>query len=429
MPYPKEIKDFIYSITDYKKNRTLKVWRFVSYMTMLDGKPLERIFGFISDSNERTIQSMLVQEVARNYDHKQWLGDIYQCSFGGYKKVNYHKAKSSDWFGRVKYKWSFSAWWMVTPEQFLTKYDIKYSGWTEKSHLDFLEYMTNYMEYPKCELFMKAGLGYWTNYLKHLDLNKKALHEIFKIKQEAIPLLKRKDFGYKELMCCRKYGYTKMKQIRTRILIQYYTKKDPYTETTEESLTVNKVLKLDDTYKYLLKLYKKDGWVISDYRDYLKQLIRLGAIEDPKSLYPKDFVKAHKAATRKIKLNESKEMLKGFKESYSKYKKYEFKSDNLLIIAVSEPKQLYQESKALKHCVRTYDEEVAAGNTEIMFIRKKSDPNKPYYTLELKGKKVNQVRGKDNKNPRDNVVKFVRAWAKKFKLKYTAKQDEYYAFN
>ena len=55
------------------------------------------------------------------------------------------------------------------------------------------------------------------------------------------------------------------------------------------------------------------------------------------------------------------------------------------------------ESSVLSHCVRTYGDRVAAGDTVIYFIRKVIAPDEPYFTLEIRtdGRFV-QCRGKHN---------------------------------
>lgn len=423
MPYPKFLKEYILVNTDYMHNRTKRVSRFVSYYDIFEGKPIERIFGFICLSNKRTIENMLVKEVCRNYDHHQWLGGVYSSYFGGYKYPYYN---TLDVFDIVKNKWHFNyLYHMYSPKQFLDNNDIKYSGWTDECELDFFEYITTYFENPKCELLMKAGLGYWTKYLKNLDLTKKSLHEIFKIKQECTPLLHNSRFGYRELMVCRKYGYTDMEEIITRIALSYHCKKERIINDYKYDEYIIDILKDDATFKYFVKYKFASCGRIYDYIDYLKELKQLGALSDPKALYPKQFKKAHREATKKIDIKESEKFIKGFTKSYNKYKQYEFKKGNLIIMAVKLPEQLYEESEKLDHCVRTYDEDVAKGKTEIMFIRQKDKPNKPYFTLELKGRKVKQVRGKNNKDPNEDVIKFVRTWSNKFNLKYNEKQEAY----
>ena len=94
--------------------------------------------------------------------------------------------------------------------------------------------------------------------------------------------------------------------------------------------------------------------------------------------------------------------------------KYENK--NFLIRPVESHKELIIESKILDHCVRTYAERVALHKTMIFFVRKQECVDDPFVTLELKDNKIVQCRGKRNTRPSDEVVSFVNAWCRKFKL-------------
>lgn len=58
--------------------------------------------------------------------------------------------------------------------------------------------------------------------------------------------------------------------------------------------------------------------------------------------------------------------------------------------------EIIKEGKILIHCVATYAKSYAEGKTSIFFIRKISEPDIPYYTLEFKNGKVAQNRGLRN---------------------------------
>lgn len=107
---------------------------------------------------------------------------------------------------------------------------------------------------------------------------------------------------------------------------------------------------------------------------------------------------------------------KGIKAMADKLMKYQYESEGLVIVPARSNEELIAESEALNHCVRTYAEKVANGETGIMFVRKQSDPDEPFVTLELKGRKVIQVRAKNNSIPIPKVCDVVRDWEKRFRL-------------
>lgn len=92
---------------------------------------------------------------------------------------------------------------------------------------------------------------------------------------------------------------------------------------------------------------------------------------------------------------------------------FEYSSDRLQITTAKNSKELAEESSILGHCVRTYTEKVAEGRTYIFFVREKTKPDQPYYTLELTTElKVAQCRGEHNCAMTPEVREFVQEWEK-----------------
>ena len=76
------------------------------------------------------------------------------------------------------------------------------------------------------------------------------------------------------------------------------------------------------------------------------------------------------------------------------------------------------ESSVLNHCVKTYVEKCAIGSTNIFGLRRKDEPDKPYFTVNIDNKgKLIQNRGKNNCPPPKEVSEFVTDW-----LKFVSKQ-------
>lgn len=427
-PLPKGIKEFIWNNTDYQTNKTQRVSRFVSNIEMYNGKPIKRIFGFLSRDQFRTKEGMMVKEVARYYNHKQYLGYVGCNMYSGNKIVYYdvHPDRFTEW----KNEWTFyDDWEMTDPETFLEENNLPYTGWNEGKGwgLGFTEYLTQYLENPKVELLSKAGLGKWIRHIRYLDTTKKSLHEIFKIKPECVPLLKEPGFGLQELFICRKTGekdYVRIMAITARDKVRKEYQRQ-YSQCFNKNNDIVRILDDKKTVEYCFR-HRGSYTFCRDYIDYLRDLEKIGAISDTRLLYPEKLNDAHQEVLQQIRISESKELIEGFLKSYRKYKKYRYSNENYLIRPVKEPMELYSESDALHHCVRSYDKNVAKDTTEIMFIRKINEADVPFYTLELKNKKVIQVRGSHNCDPDDSIKAFVNAWAEKYKIKYSMKQPNYY---
>lgn len=428
-PWPKDLRKDIAKLEParaYRNYYGLHMIEYANYYSMLDGKPLKRVFAFAYSSTYKTKEKKLyIKEVARFYDHHQFLNPAIYMTPGG-KRVEWGVRDNHFYMWPEKNN-SPSRFWDFYPQHFiqnlylfLADNKLLYTGWNADIKLDFNEYLTYYLENPKIELLAKAGLDKWIKYIDYLDTSKKNVHEIFKIKKECVPLLKNKDFNYKDLLSCRKSGITDISI--------YIVQRD--IESLKRNLNIHQpeikeVLSQEKTFKYLVEQNKIDHFCTFDYYDYLKDLLSLGAINDPKQLYPKDFQKAHADAAVKVKVAKSQELIEGFEKSYKKHSKFSYESGGLLIRPVETIEELYRESQELHHCVRTYDKNVAAGTTEIMFIREVEHPDTPFFTLELKNKKVIQVRGEKNKNPGPDIESFVSKWAGLFNIDYSGKQVQF----
>lgn len=149
--------------------------------------------------------------------------------------------------------------------------------------------------------------------------------------------------------------------------------------------------------------------LITDYFDYMRSCESLHYdMASDIVLYSKNFKKAHDEAAANVKsrkLAEECRMIAGLLPDM--HKKYDFSNDTLLIKAPDSGQDIIYEGQALHHCVGSYVPQVAGGSTVILFIRKKSIPDKPYVTVEVKNDKVVQVRGFDNNMPEPDVNDFV----------------------
>lgn len=426
-PWPKDLRKEISKTAWFRSNYYgLHRIEYVFYYLMLDGKPLTRVFAFANKrKNKAKKKKLCIKEVARYYDHHQFLNPAIYMTYGG-KCVDWEVTYNKFYMWPEKNNspstfWNFYPQYLIqNPYSILFANNLPYTGWNHSIALDFNEYLTYYLENPKVELLAKAGLDKWIKYIDYLDTTKKTVHEIFKINKECVPLLKNKDFNFNELMYCRKSGITEIEIYKIKREIDSMRK--TFNIYQRE---IKLILDDEKTLKYLSSIRSMDNFHTFDYFDYLKDLLELGAINDPKELYPKDFQKAHTDAAVKVKATQSQRFIDGFKEAYEKHSKFSYESGGLLIRPVKIPEELYRESEELHHCVRTYDKNVAAGTTEIMFIREIEHPDIPFYTLELKDKRVIQVRGNKNKDPEQNIKDFVSKWAKIFDFKYLGEQARF----
>lgn len=97
-------------------------------------------------------------------------------------------------------------------------------------------------------------------------------------------------------------------------------------------------------------------------------------------------------------------------------KALEWKGQNLGIFIPESLAELTMEGKILHHCVGSYKKDVALRKEGILFLRKLSCPDTPYYTIDVvkdpNGKyAVRQCHGNCNSNPTPEIVEALKQWA------------------
>lgn len=138
---------------------------------------------------------------------------------------------------------------------------------------------------------------------------------------------------------------------------------------------------------------------VFDYHDYVCQIKKLKLPLNEGIIFPPDFTQAHSQLT--IILNNKKiaeeskkieELDKPFEPTYQKLcKKYKYENDQYTIRPARGKQELFVEGSTLEHCVYgCYSDRYLAGKVLILLVRKKDEPNTPFYTMEL--------------NPKNNTV-------------------------
>lgn len=93
---------------------------------------------------------------------------------------------------------------------------------------------------------------------------------------------------------------------------------------------------------------------------------------------------------------------------------YEKVGDEFEIVVPREPVDIINEGVSLNHCVGGYLESVASGYKTILFLRRVSEPDKSFYTIEVGNSNIIQIHGNHNKwlgnNP--EAIQFVIDWLK-----------------
>lgn len=153
--------------------------------------------------------------------------------------------------------------------------------------------------------------------------------------------------------------------------------------------------------------------------DYWEMKEKIGeSVKDLRERYPQKIVNAHDEVMRRQRYKADEKLIKLFEDRYDELLKYSYDDSNLMIVPARNEHEMYLEGAILHHCVHRYSKDHATGRTAIFFIRHCSEPEKPYFTLELDEKniKVQQNRGKGNCARTDEVKEFEGKWLEHIKI-------------
>lgn len=157
---------------------------------------------------------------------------------------------------------------------------------------------------------------------------------------------------------------------------------------------------LDNLFIYLPKNFKK----VHDrtYKEYQ-------AMKDKKEAA----IRKRKEALAKKEMEKTKAYLKDILSANTgSDNAFSIKGKGLVLVVPKDAQDIKREGEILHHCVGTYVEKVAKGETSIFFVRKEKEPDKPYYTMEWKDEQVYQCRGLRNASMTPEVKAFTQAFEK-----------------
>lgn len=177
--------------------------------------------------------------------------------------------------------------------------------------------------------------------------------------------------------------------------------------------------------------YETPTNVLSDYSDYLDQCGRLGLDVSHKEVaVPQDLRDLHRQYSEELtrrankkKAKEQAERAKKLAKDLPKLKrKYTYASSGLFIRPAEGPEDLLKEGCAQHNCVYScYTEQYLDRKTDILFVRKQSDPDQSYVTVEFKNGAVIQCRADHNRPAPPDVQEFMQAWLAYLKSNRKAK--------
>ena len=172
-----------------------------------------------------------------------------------------------------------------------------------------------------------------------------------------------------------------------------------------------------------------------DWCDYLSWCRELRIdLTDPYHYFPPDFYKEHdrvakvyqahldevEAEKKRQREAEAKKKMEAAKAAMAEIFRsnvgvdaFSIKGKGLILVVPTCAQDIRDEGEALHHCVGSYIDRVAKGETNIFFVRKADAPTVPFFTMEFKNGKVVQCRGNRNCGMPPEVEAFTKVFEQK----------------
>ena len=319
----------------------------------------------------------------------------------------------------------------------------QYSRYYMHEMIPVRRYLLEYLEYPQLEYFVKMGLYRLAGDLIYSgqkilsDSETKDMRKVLNISKTKIAVMKKYNLGLKGLTVMRwlekeavnlnekeAYNFTFLYDSRITTLIEYreyapikkiinYLLKQFSGSCRSERFTLDSDLGL-----LTKKQIREFGNCTNDWMDYIEWSKELGhEIKSKYVLFPKSLKFAHNKTMKEYQIHEKKveyaKMLRDRRKvnrilnDERRLLEDKIKKEDYFLKIPNDWKEIRKEGDLLGHCVGSYISNIAEGKCQIYFLRKKEEPDKPFYTMEWANGKVRQCRGKGNCGYDDKVASFV----------------------
>ncbi len=345
---------------------------------------------------------------------------VSECREGGWKKIN----RNSRSF------YSLRIGRLIEDDSDVVKYsgikeynDMLIKRDTYNASEKLINYISDVTKYPVLEKILKAGyINAFEEEKSCLKLSGDTLAKAFSLNKSSMRALKTiYDNDYRFWSCTPlKYiqnVYETDKDVSPDHLVWLYKHKVDFSPVME--LITEYGMSVNDIVTYLIRVYENqcyeaDGALIT-WRDYLHTAKLLSAdLSDNHIKYPRSLKLEHDRMVMKFRIISDKEKETAFKIRTEDYiKRFAYENKDFFIKAPESTSELFNEGKKLCHCVGTYADRIICGTSCILFIRKKDEPDTPYYTCEVADNRIVQIRGLHNTTYKTSELnKFINEWKK-----------------
>lgn len=370
-------------------------------------------------------------ELEKRYSFEPFAYNLYLNTPKGqkayYYKWHYGPYGSSWWWRDRIGGYGYDSTFVYTEnldEVFGRKYynvDLKAGLEGKRSVLPFCILLNSLRDEPVAEYLFKLGLPTLAAHAKSVTSgDKPGFQSMMGVSKQLLPLYRKFDVTPGEHRIIRNYGgwvsEEEFAALRTLKITDYH-----YAEELITTMSFHRFVLYFAKQKAKHR-NRKIGYLMMKYRDYLNMSADLGLDLSHKSVrYPADCVEAHDRVQKQLELCRAEIDDARFKRSteaiYEAIGNADFRRAGFCIVLPQSRADFIAEGHALNHCVGSqsmYYENHMKGKRMIFFVRKVTEPDKPYFTMEadVQNRSILQLYGFGDSSAPKEVRRFAEAFLK-----------------
>ena len=298
------------------------------------------------------------------------------------------------------------------------------------------------------------NLNCWSDhhYYGALDINGESIEEIFGIQDKQIINRIRDVDGGDEMVRWMRWSIRERKKI-SKEAVEWLSVNNINQDDLKfimDRMSVQQVMNYVNRQKAEGYSSKSARQILGQWSDYLDMLKKLGKKTDDEMMFrPRELKRRHDECVEEIRRRQMiEEMRRNKKQREEEAKrmrekfpgaedilkeikpKYEYSGEKYIIIVPTKLVDIVTEGQALHHCAGATDryfDRIMQRETYICFLRKTSEPEIPFYTIEVEpGGTIRQHRGMYDEEPGIKEIKpFLREWQRVIKQRMGEKDHEY----
>lgn len=323
-------------------------------------------------------------------------------------------------FAAKGYPYSFDNTYCILNANAYKRSDVRYSRLDKHNFRCPIMYLRLYVRHPNVEYLLEAGYAHLIEECEDYYGGKITINVNYRVNLKSNNLLKmlglnRDEFKalsgwekhYENYLYYRE-TYSKYKPAELMEIVHAYG----YAHGTLDSHVAVSGLSALRLSRYLTE----NDITPRMYDDYLRQCreLRYDMADTAVSL-PHDFNAIHERLSGIIKYRADEKLRGEFEKNYQSRSVLEYESGELILAQPKSIEEIAAEGGALCHCVGGYAERHAKAQTNILFLRRRSEPGKPYYTMEVSRElKIVQCFGYKNNRANNPKPPEIKAFERKY---------------